>query len=196
MCLIDADLQNQREDSHRLYREIQSSNVDLVQGTRDSSGRLRDGSYALSVGINRLLNLSFGTRARDNKSGFILCRRDVLAEILRHRHRYHYFHTFVRVAAQARGYSIREVESLFETRIRYRDLLVEQRLPGAILFRYLPAPRFHPRVMPEIVAEFRRHLGAVLRVTEEPVESIDSSTRRSAASSTRERRATSEPGRQ
>jgi len=117
VCLIDADLQNQPEDIYRLYREIRFSNVDLVQGTRSHIGRLKDSRYILSVGLNWILNLCFGMRSRDNKSGFVLCRRDVLAEILRHRHRYRYFQTFITVAPHARGYSIREVETLFESRI-------------------------------------------------------------------------------
>jgi phenylacetate-CoA ligase len=67
-------------------------------------------------------------RARDNKSGFVLCRREVLHEILRHRHRYKYFQTFVTVAAHARGYTIREVETLFETRIHGQSF-IRQRFP-------------------------------------------------------------------
>jgi len=128
VCLIDADLQNQPEDIYRLYREIRFSNVDLVQGTRSHIGRLRNSRYILSVGLNRILNLCFGMKARDNKSGFILCRRDVLAEILRHRHRYRYFQTFITVAPHSRGYSIREVETLFESRIHGASF-IRSRLP-------------------------------------------------------------------
>jgi len=132
VCLIDADLQYQPEDIYRLYREIRFSNVDLVQGTRSSIGRLRDNRYLLSVGLNRLLNLCFGMRASDNKSGFVLCRRDVLAEILRHRHRYRYFQTFITVAAHARGYTIREVETLFESRI-HGTSFIRSRLPIGLI---------------------------------------------------------------
>ncbi|HKY33589.1 MAG TPA: glycosyltransferase [Candidatus Polarisedimenticolia bacterium] len=136
VCLIDADLQNQPEDIYRLYREIRFSHVDFVQGTRSSIGRLRDGRYVLSKGLNVLLNLCFGMRARDNKSGFVLCHRDVLAEILRHRHRYRYFQTFISVAAHARGYSIREVETLFESRI-HGTSFIARRLPIALILRAL-----------------------------------------------------------
>ncbi len=136
VCLIDADLQNQPEDIYRLYREIRFSNVDLVQGTRSSIGRLRDSRYLLSVGLNTLLNLCFRMRARDGKSGFVLCRREVLAEILRHRHRYRYFQTFVTVAARARGMSLREVETLFESRVHGRSF-IGGRLPLAVIARCL-----------------------------------------------------------
>jgi phenylacetate-CoA ligase len=136
VCLIDADLQNQPEDIYRLYREIKFSNVDLVQGVRSHIGRLRDGRYMLSVGLNAILNHFFGMRARDNKSGFVLCRRDVLAEVLRHQHRYRYFQTFVTVAAHARGYSIREVETLFESRI-YGQSFIRRGFPFRVVWSCL-----------------------------------------------------------
>ena len=69
VCLIDADLQNQPEDIYKLYREIKFSNVDLVQATRSHIGRLKDGRFILSLGLNWILNRCFRMRARDNKSG-------------------------------------------------------------------------------------------------------------------------------
>jgi phenylacetate-CoA ligase len=136
VCLIDSDLQYQPEDIYRLYREIRFSNVDLVQGTRSAIGRLRNSRYLLSVGLNWILNRCFGMRARDNKSGFVLCRRDVLAEILRHRHRYKYFQTFITVSAHARGYSIREVETLFESRMRGTSF-IRSRVPLRLIVHAL-----------------------------------------------------------
>lgn len=117
VCLIDADLQNLPEDVYRLYREIQNGNFDVVQGYRSSVARLRDSRRILSKGLNWILNLTFGMRLRDNKSGFFICRREVLAEILRRRFRYRYFQSFVMVAAHARGFSIKEIETLFESRL-------------------------------------------------------------------------------
>jgi len=136
VCLIDVDLQYQPEHIYRLYRDIRFSNADLVQGTRSHIGRLRNARYVLSVGLNWLLNWCFGMRARDNKSGFILCRRDTLGEILRHRHRYAYFQTFITVAANARGYTIREVETLFESRIHGRSF-IGGKLPVRLVARAL-----------------------------------------------------------
>ncbi len=135
-CLIDADLQYQPEDIYKLYREIKFSNVDLVQGTRSHIGRLKDGRYILSITLNWLLNRCFRMRARDNKSGFVLCRRDILAEILRHRHRYSYFQTFITVAAHSRGYSVREVETLFESRIHGKSF-IKNRLPVRLILACL-----------------------------------------------------------
>ena len=117
VCLIDADLQNLPEDVGRLYREITVSHVDLVQGYRSTIGRLKDSRYTLSKGLNFLLNLLFGMRLRDNKSGFIICRRDVLEDVLRRRFRYFHFQTFITVAAHSKGYTIREIETLFESRL-------------------------------------------------------------------------------
>jgi phenylacetate-CoA ligase len=136
VCLIDSDLQNQPEDVYRLYREIRFSNVDMVQGVRSHIGRLKDARYTLSLGLNRLLNACFRMRARDNKSGFVLTRRDVLAEVLRHRHRYAYFQTFITIAAVARGYSVREVETLFESRI-HGESFMKNRMPWKVIFASL-----------------------------------------------------------
>ncbi len=117
VCLIDADLQYQPEDVARLHRELLHTRVDLVQGYRSSIGRQRDSRYHLSKGLNTLLNTIFGMRLRDNKSGFVIARRETLADILHRRLKYAYFQTFVAVSAHAKGYSIREIETVFETRL-------------------------------------------------------------------------------
>jgi phenylacetate-CoA ligase len=123
VCLIDADLQYQPEDVDRLYRELRFSHADVVQGWRTSIGRVRDSRWLWSRGLNVMLNACFGMRARDNKSGFVVARRVVLAEILSHRFRYRYFQTFITVAAHAKGYTIREVETLFESRRQGRSFM-------------------------------------------------------------------------
>ena len=95
VCLIDADLQNLPEDVCRMYREIRVSGADMVQGYRSSVGRVRDSRYFLSKSLNAILNTCFGMRLRDNKSGFLICRRDVLADILRHRFTYYHFQSLI-----------------------------------------------------------------------------------------------------
>ena len=117
VCLIDADLQYQPEDVARLHRELLHTRVDMVQGYRSSIGRQRDSRYHLSKGLNTLLNTMFGMRLRDNKSGFVIARRETLADILHRRMKYAYFQTFIAVSAHAKGYSIREIETVFETRL-------------------------------------------------------------------------------
>ena len=116
VCLIDADLQYLPEEVWRLYREIEASRADMVQGFRSSIERLRDSRYLYSKALNVLLNVSFGMSLQDNKSGFVIARRDTLLDILEHRFKYHYFNTFIAVAAAKKGYSIKEVETLFKNR--------------------------------------------------------------------------------
>jgi phenylacetate-CoA ligase len=115
-CFIDADLQNPPEEVWRLYREITQSRADLVQGVRSAIGRLRDGRYLTSRVLNLILNLTFGMSATDNKSGFVVALRQTMTDVLRRRFRYRHSHVFIAVAAHARGYTFREVETLFQSR--------------------------------------------------------------------------------
>lgn len=117
VCLIDADLQYLPEDVWRLYKAILYSHTDIVQGYRSSIGRLKDSRYILSKGLNFLLNFLFGMQLKDNKSGFILTRREVLEDILCHHFKYFYFQSFIMVAAKTKNYSIKEIETLFESRL-------------------------------------------------------------------------------
>jgi phenylacetate-CoA ligase len=116
VCFIDADLQNPPEEVWRLYREIAMSRADMVQGVRSSIGRLKDGRYVTSRVLNVMLNLTFGMSATDNKSGFVMSRRDTMKDILRRRFRYRHAHVFVAAAAHAKGFTTREVETLFQSR--------------------------------------------------------------------------------
>jgi len=115
VCLIDADLQNRPEDIVRLFDAYAQANHDLIQGVRHAASTLTR-HRLFSLGLNRLLNAAFGTSLRDNKSGFILCRRDVLHAILDHRFSYNYFQSFIGVAACAHGYTVGEVDTVFEPR--------------------------------------------------------------------------------
>jgi phenylacetate-CoA ligase len=116
ICFIDADLQNPPEEIARLWRTMQNDSVDMVQGARSSIGRVRDIRYRLSCGLNFLLNTIFGSHSVDNKSGFVLAPREVLKDALSYRYHYSYPQSFVRIGAEAKGYSIKEIETLFEAR--------------------------------------------------------------------------------
>ncbi len=116
VCLIDGDLQNPPEEVVTLYLRLLESAADLAQGTRSSIGRLRDSRLLLSRALNALLNVVFGMRAKDNKSGFVLGPKPVIDDIITHRNKYRYFQSFISVAAHAKGYSVLEVETLFESR--------------------------------------------------------------------------------
>ena len=53
---------------------------------------------------------------QDNKSGFVVCAREVLDDILSYRGDYAYWQSFVMVAAHSKGYSYKEIETIFEPR--------------------------------------------------------------------------------
>ncbi len=117
VCLMDTDLQNLPEEVHKLYQEITFTNSDMVQGWRNHIGKTKHTpQYFLSRGLNTLLNMLFGMRMRDNKSGFVIARREVLLDVMKHKRKYKHFQTFITVAAHAKRYSIREVETLFAER--------------------------------------------------------------------------------
>ena len=115
VCLIDADLQNRPEDIALLYNAYLRGWGDVIQAVRHAVASARH-RCMFTRGLNWLLNSAFGMRSRDNKSGFILCRREVLADILRHRGRYRYYQSFIGAAAHVRGYRIGEVDTVFDGR--------------------------------------------------------------------------------
>jgi phenylacetate-CoA ligase len=116
VCFIDGDLQNPPEEVVTLYRRLLESPFDIAQGTRSSIGRLRDSRLFMSRVLNYMLNLAFDMHAKDSKSGFVLGPKSVLDDVLRHDKRFRHFQTFIAVSAHAKGYSILEVETLFESR--------------------------------------------------------------------------------
>lgn len=114
VCLIDSDLQNRPEDISRLYRAFVEERPDIVQAVRHP--KVNKNRIAFSKGLNAILNVSFGMRLRDNKSGFILCKREVLEGILRDAPGYRYFQSFIGVAAGVRRLRIAEVDTDFDAR--------------------------------------------------------------------------------
>jgi len=114
-CLIDADLQNRPEDIESLYRAYLRDVPDLVQAVRHPMRGVRR-CRLFSRGLNLLLNVVFGMKLRDNKSGFVLARRETLTELLQHEREYRYFQSFIGAAAGVRGYLITEVDTDFDQR--------------------------------------------------------------------------------
>ena len=135
VCVIDADLQYQPEDILRLYRTLIETSVDVVQGWRSTFSRARDKRYYLSRGLNFLLNSAFGMTLQDNKSGFAICAREVMQDLLSYEGNYQYWQSFIMVAAHAKGYTYKEVETLFE-----------KPPPGRLLPRQLGLPHFRQGV--------------------------------------------------
>lgn len=117
VCTIDADLQYQPEAIAQLYREMCFSKADLVQGWRSSLERHQyDIRYYMSRGLDYLLKFAFGMHEHDVKSGFVVYKREVFEDILRDAPLYFYFQHMITVVAKARGYTLRQVETLFEER--------------------------------------------------------------------------------
>ncbi len=116
VAVLDADLQYQPEDVLRLHRTLMEYSVDVVQGWRSSVNRERDKRFYLSRGFNSMLNYAFGMQLADNKSGFVCCAKEVMQDLLTYQGNYHYWQSFIMVAAHAKGYSYREIETLFENR--------------------------------------------------------------------------------
>lgn len=116
VAVIDSDLQYQPEDLLRLHRALLEHSVDVVQGWRSAVGRERGARYHLSRGLNTILNGTFGMSLEDNKSGFVMCAREVLEDLLTYEGSYFYWQSFLMVAAHAKGYSYKEIETLFENR--------------------------------------------------------------------------------
>ena len=116
VAIIDADLQYQPEDLIRMYRELHEHSVDIVQGWRSAVGRDKNERFRLSRTFNFLLNSSFGMKLEDNKSGFLMCAKEVLEDLLTYRGNYHFWQSFVMVAAHAKGYTYKQIQVLFEDR--------------------------------------------------------------------------------
>ncbi len=162
VCVIDSDLQYRPEDILRLWRVLRAESVDVVQGARSRDARAKDARYYLSRGFNAMLNATFGMRLHDNKSGFVVAPREVFEDLLRHRGGYHYWQSFIMVAAHARGYTYQEVDCPFEPRRRGESFLANQALRaslrslvdlarGAWEYRLRGAPLRHQRHAAEVL---------------------------------------------
>jgi phenylacetate-CoA ligase len=123
VAILDADLQYQPEDILRLRRELYEHSVDVVQGWRSAIGREKDQRYYLSRGFNAMLNGAFGMALQDNKSGFLVAAREVLLDLLTYTGHYAHWQSFIMVAANAKGYSYKEIETLFERRRQGQSFL-------------------------------------------------------------------------
>ena len=132
VAVLDADLQYQPEDVLRLLRTLLDHSVDVVQGWRSAVGREKGNRYYLSRGFNVLLNGAFGMNLQDNKSGFVCCAKEVMQDLLTFEGSYHYWQSFIMVAAHAKGYSYRQVETLFENRKQGTSFLEGQAYGAAV----------------------------------------------------------------
>jgi phenylacetate-CoA ligase len=118
ICVLDGDLQYEPEQIRHLWEARDQANADIVQGARAMVERRPDMRLLFSRGLNVLLNVGFDMSLRDNKSGFFLCRRQVLETLLAFQGRYRHWQCFVMVAAHHHGYRIHQFETPFHPRRR------------------------------------------------------------------------------
>jgi phenylacetate-CoA ligase len=140
VAIIDADLQYQPEDILRLRRELIDHSVDVVQGWRSATGREKDSRYYLSIGLNKILNTTFGMALKDNKSGFLICAKEVMEDLLTYDGNYYYWQSFIMVAAHAKGYAYKEIETLFEPR-RQGESFLQKTAYKAVARSFVDIPR-------------------------------------------------------
>lgn len=114
---MDADLQYRPEDIIELKQKLEATGAQVVQGARVREPERSALRRFLTAGLSWLLNMLFGMKLKDNKSGFLLCRREVFADILNTRFTYRYFQNFIGVAVHGKGYSIAEVPVTFDPRV-------------------------------------------------------------------------------
>lgn len=131
-CIIDSDLQYQPEDIPLLFSTRRAGKEEIVQGYRNTIGKLFTIRYAMSRTLSYVLNGVFGMSLRDNKSGFFVGRLEALRDILTHRYQYDYFQILVMVAAASKGYSIKELEVVFMPRTAGKSFI--PRFPWMIVW--------------------------------------------------------------
>ncbi|HEY7954173.1 MAG TPA: glycosyltransferase [Polyangia bacterium] len=159
VAILDADLQYQPEDILRLKRELEISNVDIVQGWRSPVGRDKGPRYYYSRGLNALLNSAFGMSLQDNKSGFILTARETFEDLLSYRGSYHYWQSFIMVAAHAKGYTYKQIETLFEPRRAGKSFLEDMPVKAvARTFADIGKAFFEYRLKPQSSSTLRSFL--------------------------------------
>jgi glycosyltransferase involved in cell wall biosynthesis len=116
VCLIDSDLQNPPEAVFQLWKELRQSGADLVRGVRKPVVTQPLSRILMSRVLNAVLNFVFGMSSQDNKSGFVMAKRDDMIRIIHHRGRYSHYQTFIGVAAHSLGLRTSEVDTPFEDR--------------------------------------------------------------------------------
>jgi len=133
ICVLDADLQYQPEDILKLHQALLSSTAEIAQGWRSQTGREKGMRYWISRACNLMLNRAFAMSLRDNKSGFILCSREVFADLLGYGGNYTYWQIFIMAAAQSKGYTCAQVETRFLPRRAGKSFLND--VPVRVMLR-------------------------------------------------------------
>jgi phenylacetate-CoA ligase len=116
VCLIDTDLQNPPESVFDLYDVYLLNEADMIRGIRVPVAAQAKSRVMMSRALNMTLNIFFGMKSNDNKSGFVFGPKANISRIVHHRGHYSHYQTFIGVAASAQGFSVVEVDTPFEDR--------------------------------------------------------------------------------
>lgn len=116
ICLIDSDLQNPPESVLTLYSSLISSEADLVRGIRRPTSMQSCGRIFMSRSLNTILSIGFRAWSKDSKSGFVIGRRERIADLIHHSQEFRHFQTFIGVAASRKGFVVVEVDTPFDDR--------------------------------------------------------------------------------
>lgn len=142
VVFMDSDLQNQPESIKDLWLETLEGRAHFVQATRTYVGSHTGERHRSSKALNSILNFIFRDEAKDSKSGFFMAPRQVAVDVLNIQKKYAYPHTFVRVAAKAKGYSLAEVSTPFEPRKAGESLFASAKMLRVylnVLLDFIPA---------------------------------------------------------
>jgi phenylacetate-CoA ligase len=116
ICLIDSDLQNRPESVFTMYEVFTQNDADLIRGIRKPVAAQAKSRVIMSRLLNMVLNIVFGMRSKDNKSGFVFGPRANISLMVHHRGHYSHYQTFIGVAAHSRKFNVIEVDTPFEDR--------------------------------------------------------------------------------
>lgn len=118
VLFMDADLQNKPESIHDLWNKMSELDAHLIQGVRIPSSGLDSGRARDTKALNGILNFFYRDSAQDSKSGFFIAPKSVVLDVLNIKKTYNFPHTFIRLSALSRGYSVAEVLTPFESRAK------------------------------------------------------------------------------
>jgi len=116
VCLIDSDLQNPPESVFQMLGKLVNEKADLVRAVRRPVANLSAQRFIMSRTLNFCLNKSFHMSSEDNKSGFVIARKDDMLKIVTPRGQYRHFQTFVGASANFHNLKTLEVETTFYDR--------------------------------------------------------------------------------
>ena len=111
VCVTDGDRRHRPEDIARLVAARESAGVEVSHIALRYEAPERGGRYWASRGFSALVNGAFGMSLPEHPSAFLVCRREVFAEALSFRGRYHAWQDLVLVGLHARGHRSVSIEA-------------------------------------------------------------------------------------